>query len=183
MAVVVIGAVVVAWLGGAFLVLSDARRGIALGLALYGLGLAGTVLDQPVAALELALAGLVVAGLRLRDGRPGWGTLPPGSTPRLLLCVVSGVLCAFAGASLLEAPGSAPARVAILLGGAMGAARLLSTLHRESALASTSALVLALGAAEALSGGATSATVVAAAALAAILLGIRPAPEAEARGA
>jgi hypothetical protein len=30
-----VAAVVVAWLGGAFLVLSDARRGVALGVALY----------------------------------------------------------------------------------------------------------------------------------------------------
>jgi hypothetical protein len=177
------GAVVVAWLGGAFLVLSDARRGVALGLALYGLGLAGTLLEHPVAALELGLAGLVAAGLRLRDGRPGWGTLPAGSTPRLLLCVVSGVLSAFAGASLLEGPGPAPARVAIILGGAMGAARLLSTMRREAALASTAAVILAIGAAEAATGGAAAGTVVVAAALAAVLLGILPATEAEARGA
>ena len=176
-------AAVVAWLGASFLVLSDARRGIALGLALYALGLAGTLAGHPVAALELGLAGLATAGLRLRDGRPGWGTLPPGSTPRLLLCVVSGVLSAFAGASLLEGPGGAPARVAILLGGAMGAARLLSTMRREAALAATAATILAIGGTEAAIGGAAAATVVTAAAIGAVLLGVLPADEAEAHGA
>jgi hypothetical protein len=129
------------------------------------------------------VAGLVAAGLRLRDGLPGWGTLPPGSTPRLLLCVVSGVLSAFVGASLLEGPGSAQARVAILLGGAMGAARLLSTTKRKAALAAIATTMLAIGGAEAASGGPAAATVVAAAALGAVLLGVLPATEAEARGA
>ena len=176
-------AAVLAWVGGSLLVLSDARRGIALGLALYALGLAGTLADHPLAGLEIGLAGLVTAGLRLRDGRPGWGTLPPGSTPRLLLCVVSGVLSAFAGASLLEGPGSAPARVAILLGGAMGAARLLSTMRRDAALSATAATMLAIGGAEAAIGGVPAPTVVAAAAVGAVLLGVLPADEAEARGA
>jgi hypothetical protein len=176
-------AVVVAWLGGAFLVLSDARRGVALGVALYAVGLAVTLYGTPPAALALGLAGLAAAALRLRDGAPQWGTLPPGSTPRLLLCVVSGVLAGFVGASILEGPGPAPVRIVILLGGAMGAARLLSTLRREAALASTSAMTLAVGAAAAVSGGRTASTVVAAAAVAAVLLGVLPAAESEARGA
>jgi len=141
-----VAAVVVAWLGGAFLVLSDARRGVALGVALYAAGLAVTLYSTPPAALALGLAGLAAAALRLRDGAPHWGTLPPGSTPRLLLCVVSGVLAGFVGASILAGPGAAPVRIVILIGGAMGAARLLSTLRREAALASTSALTLAVGA-------------------------------------
>jgi hypothetical protein len=178
-----IAAVVVAWLGGAFLVLSDARRGVALGLALYALGLAVTLFDTPPAALALGLAGVAAVGLRLRDGSPRWGTLPPGSTPRLLLCVVSGVLAGFVGVSILEGPGPAPVRIVILLGGAMGAARLLSTQRREAALASTAAMTLAVGAAAAAVGGPAASTVVAAAAVAVVLLGVLPAAETEARGA
>ena len=183
MTLLAVAAVVVAWLGGAFLVLSDARRGVALGVALYAAGLAVTLYSTPPAALALGLAGLAAAALRLRDGAPHWGTLPPGSTPRLLLCVVSGVLAGFVGASILAGPGAAPVRIVILIGGAMGAARLLSTLRREAALASTSALTLAVGAAAAVSGGRAAPTVVAAAAVATVLLGVLPAAETEARGA
>jgi len=176
--------VVVAWLGAALVVLSDGRRGVALGIALYAAGLASTLLADPLAAAALALAGLVSAGLRLRDGHRGWGTLPPGSTPRLLLCVVSGVLAAYAGASLLEGPGPAPARVAILLGGALGVARLLSTTRREAALAAATLMTLAVGGAEAAIGASqVAATVVLAAAIAAMLLGLLPAAEGEPGGA
>lgn len=180
---VAVVAVVVAWLGGAFLVLSDARRGIALGMALYSAGLAFTLLADPLAAVVLGIAGLASAGLRLRDGRAGWGTLPPGSTPRLLLCVVSGVLAGFVGASILGGPGPAPLRVAILLGGALGAARLMSTLRREAALASTAVMTLAVGAAEAATGGQGAPIVVLAAAVGAVLLGILPGVEGDVRGA
>ena len=183
LAAVADAAVVVAWLGGAFLVLSDARRGIALGMALYSAGLAFTLLADPLAALVLGFAGLASAGLRLRDGRAGWGTLPPGSTPRLLLCVVSGVLAGFVGASIMEGPGPAPLRVAILLGGALGAARLMSTLRRQAALASTAVMTLAVGAAEAATGGPGAGLVVLAAALGAVLLGVLPGVEGEPSGA
>ncbi|HEX6349090.1 MAG TPA: hypothetical protein VF160_06830 [Candidatus Dormibacteraeota bacterium] len=182
MGIVEVAAVVVAWLGGAFLVLSDARRGIALGMALYSAGLAAVLFTAPLAAVALGGAGLVGAALRLRDGRRGWGTLPPGSTPRLLLCVVAGVLTAFVGSSILEGPGSAPMRVTILLGGALGAARLLSTRRREAALASTAVMTLAVGAAEASTGGPAAATVVLAAALGAILLGVLPGVETDIHG-
>jgi len=181
--VLAVAAVVLAWLGGSFLVLSDARRGVALGVALYAAGLAVTLYHTPAPALALGLAGLAAAALRLRDGAPRWGTLPPGSTPRLLMCVVSGVLGGFVGGSILAGPGPGPVRVVILLGGAMGAARLLSTLRREAALASTSVLTLAVGAAAAVSGGRAALTVVVAAAVAAVLLGVLPATETEARGA
>ena len=183
MTVLAFAAVVVAWLGGSFLVLSDARRGVALGVALYAAGLSMTLYNMPLAAIALGLAGLAAAALRLRDGAPRWGTLPPGSTPRLLMCVISGVLAGFVGVSILAGPGPAPVRVVILLGGAMGAARLLSTLRREAALASTSVLALAVGGAAAASGGRAALTVVAAAAIAAVLLGVLPAAETEARGA
>jgi hypothetical protein len=178
-----VAAVVVAWLGAALLVLSDARRGVALGMALYAVSLAVTLYNTPPAALALGLAGVAAAVLRLRDGRPRWGTMPPGSTPRLLLSVVSGVLAGFAGVSLLEGPGPAPVRIVILLGGAMGAARLLSTERREAALASITVLTLAVGAGAAAAGGRTALTVVGAAAVAAVLLGVLPAAETEARGA
>ncbi len=171
-------AAIAAWLGASVLVLAEGRRALAAALALFALALALTLLpvDQPAAALLLA-GGLIAAGLRLRDGRPGWAALAEGSTPRLMLCVVVGVVGGFAAVSLLPGPGPAPARAAVLIGGAMIAARLLSTDHRDAALVAASALCLVVGAVDVLAGDGTAITVASAAAAAAALLGVMPASE------
>lgn len=169
-------AAVAAWMGAATLVLSEGRRGLAAGTALYAIGLGGAT-AQPVPALLVVVAGLAAAALRLRDGTPGWSVLPPGSTPRLLLAIVVGVAGAFAATSLLPGPGTAPARAAIVLGGIMAAARLLSTERRQPALAAVSLLCLVMAGLAALVSAAAWPAVTAAAAAAAVLTALLPARE------
>lgn len=168
-----------AWLGASALVLAEGRRGLAVGAALFGAGLGGTLWAQPPAAFLLAAGGLVAGALRLRGGEPGWSLLPPGSTPRLLLCIVVGAAATFVGAGLMPGPGPAPARVAVVFGGAMAAARLLSTARRAPAVASTSVLCLALGGVEALVATGPWLLVAGVAAAAAALAGLLPAPAEE----
>src|SRR6202011_700036 len=78
-----------AWFGATVTSLAEARRGLALGLVLTGAGLAGVIAgSRPLDALLLAGAAIGTALLRLRDGRPGWDLLPPGSTPGIVLSIV-----------------------------------------------------------------------------------------------
>ena len=88
-----VAAAFVAWLGVSLVVLSDARRGLALGTLLAGAGLAGVALPEagPAGGLALVAGGAVAAARRFTAGPGGWGILPPGSTPRLILCVAGGV--------------------------------------------------------------------------------------------
>jgi hypothetical protein len=171
-----------AWAGGALLVFSEGRRGLAAGVAATGLGLAASLVTHPLPAILIAAASVLAAALRLRDGRPGWAVLPPGSTPRLMLAVLTGVLGAFAGATLMTAPEPAAARVAIVVAGALATARLLSTSRRGPALAALSGLCLVLAALEAIISPASPA-LVAAPALAAVAIGLLPATEEAADGA
>lgn len=172
------GAAVAAWFGAAILILSEGRRALAAGLLLFGAGLSGAVAAAaPLPAAALAVGTLAAALLRFRDGRPGWTVLPPGSTPRLILSLLVGLVGSFATTGLLAGPGPAPARAAAALGGMMAAARLLSTDHRDAALTAASALCLVLGATDALIGGETALTVAVFAALAAAALAVIPARE------
>src|SRR5256885_3602779 len=84
----------VAWLGASVVVLSDGRRGLALGAALSTLALAAIVFSGagPVAGIALGVGGLTAAARRLTAGVAGWGIMPPGSTPRFILCVGGGLL-------------------------------------------------------------------------------------------
>ncbi len=140
-----------AWTGGGLLVLSEGRRGLAMGLALAGLGLALTIVAQPTDAAVVALMALVAALIQLRrSGRPGWALLPTGSTPRILLVIVAGVVGVFAAVSLVPGPEPAQARAAIVVAGALAAARVLSTQHRSPALASASTICFSIATLEAL---------------------------------
>ncbi len=168
-----------AWLGASLLVLAEGRRGLAAALAAYSAGLL-LCLWTPSAAV-LAGGGLAAAGLRIRDGRPGWGLLPAGSTPRIILCAVTGVLAAFTAVSLLAAPGAPAGRFSILVGGLLAGSRALAATRRQASLAAAAAVCLALGAVELELGGMFSSVLLAA--VAAALIGLLPAGEAEARGA
>lgn len=170
-------AAVAAWLGASMVVLAEGRRGMAAGLALAGVGLAATLIDEPYGAAAVAAAGILAAVLRLRDGPPGWSVVPPGTTPRLILCIVVGAVGAFAATTQLLGPGPAPARVGVVLAGAMAAARLLSTGRRAAALAAAALLGLAVAALELLVNGAGADVVTGAACLAAVGLGAIPAQE------
>ncbi len=140
----------VAWLGAAVIVLSDGRRGMALGLALVAAGLGGVALESVGwPALLLPAGGWAAAALRLRAGAPLWGLMPPGSTPRLLLAVVAGFLALWVAASVSIGPGG-PLRFASLAVLVIMAATALQA--KEPAVAATAAagLALALGAASAI---------------------------------
>jgi hypothetical protein len=139
----------VAWVGAAVLVLSDARRGLAVGLLLAAIGLAvirvaeGDVLDA-----GLLLAGGVMGafiGLR-RNPRRGWGLLPPGSTPRIVLSIVVGGGALWLAVGMLNSPGAAPARAAAVIVMALGAGRLLAVRDPRAALAAASLIALGAGA-------------------------------------
>jgi len=136
-----------AWLGTAIVAVSDGRRGFALGLSLTGIGLAGVALlagDPPAAVALLASGGLGAAAFRLRDGPSGWGILPPGSTPRIILSLLALAAGAFVGVSLTGGPG-ALGRVAPLAVCGLGIARLVSADRRVAAVAAASAMSLGLG--------------------------------------
>ncbi len=136
----------IAWLGGTLLVLSEARRGLALGLLTLatGLGLCLLVQASLEAAAVMLAGGLAAGALRLRDGAPGWGVMPPGATPRVLLCVVLGLLAVWLGLTVLSGPGGST-RVAVLSALGLAGGRVLSTEDRPGALAAAAALALALG--------------------------------------
>jgi len=139
-------AAALAWLGASVTALSEARRGLALGLILTGAGLAGSVLaSRPLGAGLLLLAAILAALLRLRDGPAGWGVLPAGSTPGIVLSVAVLVASLVLAGTAFQGTGSAAA-VAPLAVAAVSAVRLLSSQGRQAALATASALALALGA-------------------------------------
>lgn len=89
----------VAWLGGAVIVLADGRRGLAAGLALLAVaagGLAWSTGEQEGAVVLLA-GGVLGAATRFTSGPEGWGLMQTGSTPRLLLTIVAGVIALWLG--------------------------------------------------------------------------------------
>ncbi|HEY8681241.1 MAG TPA: hypothetical protein VIN01_09340 [Candidatus Dormibacteraeota bacterium] len=138
-----------AWLGAAVLVLSDARRGLAIGLLLAAIGLAiirvaeGDYLDGGL-LLAGGLLGAVI-GLR-RNPRRGWGVLPAGSTPRIVLSIVVGGGALWLAVGMLDSPGAAQARAAAVIVMALGAGRLLAVRDPRAALAAASLIALGAGA-------------------------------------
>jgi hypothetical protein len=139
-------AAIAAWLGGAIIVLADGRRGLALGLAVMAGGLAGTAIaaGQQLTGGAVLAGGLVAAALRLRTGSDGWGLMQPGSTPRIILTIVIGLVALYFAASLSSGDG-APERFAAMTALALAGARLLQGTDRAAALTAASGLLLALG--------------------------------------
>jgi hypothetical protein len=84
----------VAWLGGAVIVLADGRRGLAVGLGLLAMAAAGVTWagGEQGGAILLLGGGVLGGALRFTIGPEGWGLMQPGSTPRLLLAVVMGIV-------------------------------------------------------------------------------------------
>jgi hypothetical protein len=170
-----------AWLGGAILVLADGRRGLALGLALMAAGLGGVAFaaGEQLTGAALLAGGVVAAALRWRTGPEGWGLMQPGSTPRIVLTVVIGLVALYFAASLSSGEGAA-LRFAPMACIALAGARLLQGAERGAALTAASGLVLALGAGSVLgSSGSLPAAVVAAV----IAAGASTLPAAEPHGA
>jgi hypothetical protein len=132
-----------AWLAAALIVLSDGRRALAAGLALSAAALA--VLAWPaggwIGVAAVLAGGLVAAVQRFRSGAQGWGVMPAGSTPVLILSVV-GALVALWFAVSVTSGDAAPLRFAALtVIGLMGARVLISG---SPSIILTSIAVLAL---------------------------------------
>jgi hypothetical protein len=132
-----------AWLGAAMIVLADGRRALALGLALTAASFAALAwLGGDIgAAAALFAGGAVATVLRLRWGSEGWGLMPPGSTPRLILAVVAGVVALWIAASVTTGAG-APLRFATLAVLGLMGARVLG--GRDPAVVLTAVAVMAL---------------------------------------
>jgi hypothetical protein len=171
-----------AWLGGSIALVADGRRGLALGLAVLAAGLAVLALDagQPVAAAALGIGGAAAAGLRLRVGPQGWGLMPPGSTPRIILAAVAGLLALWVAGAVSTGSG-APLRFAVLATLALLAARLVEGGHPAASTTAASGIAIALGAGAVMApGAATEATCIIAGLVAA---GLQAMPHAESDGA
>lgn len=164
------------------IVLGDGRRGLAVGIGLVAVGFSTLALS---AGLWLGggflLAGGAVSVIELlRTGPQQWGLMPPGSTSRLILAVVGGILSLWVAASVTSGPG-APLRFASLAVLVLMAGRLLQAQHATPVLTAAAALAFALaGAADLGSGQPGFAPYLIAAAIAA---GVSLLPAAESRGA
>ena len=134
------GAAFVAWLGMSVVVLADGRRGLALGIVLVTAGLAVIVFQGagPIAAGALGVGGAAAALRRLS----GWRVMPPGSTPRVVLCVAAGILVLWISFSATTA-GDGALRFAILTVLGLSVARVLSSDEPSTLL--TAIALLALG--------------------------------------
>lgn len=145
------GAAFVAWLGAAIVVLADGRRGLALGLALLTVSLA--ILTWPagmaVGSVAIGVGGLIAAVQCWRSGPAEWGIMPAGSTPRLILCIASGLLGFWLAASVTTGPDASRRFAVLVVTGLMGA-RVLISRDVPVVLAGTAALALALATASGL---------------------------------
>jgi hypothetical protein len=140
-----------AWLGASVLVLADGRRGLALGLALLtaGFSVLALVSGLPAGAAAVAAGGGIAAWQCRRSPSARWGIMPPGSTPRLVLCIGSGLFGLWLAAALMIGPGAAMRFAVLVVLGLMGA-RLLSSSELHVVLAGIAGLALAVGAGAAL---------------------------------
>jgi hypothetical protein len=149
--VVTVAAALAAWVGAAVIVLADGRRGLAVGVGLIALGFTvlawanGNWLDGAI----LLAGGTVSIFALVRVGPKGWGLMPPGSTPRLILAVVGGILSLWVAASVTTGPG-APLRFASLAALGLMAGRLLQSQNATAVLAASAGLALALAGASGL---------------------------------
>jgi hypothetical protein len=170
-----------AWLGGAILVLADGRRGLALGLAVMATGLAGLALaaGQELTAAAILAGGVAGGALRARSGPDGWGLMQPGSTPRIILTIVTALLALYIGASVATGDG-APMRFGVVATIVLTAGRMLQGSERAAALTAASGLALALAAGATLAPSASFAAAIVAAVIAA---GASILPASEPRGA
>jgi hypothetical protein len=144
----------VAWLGASALVLADGRRGQALGLALIAVGLA--VLAWPASmafgAVAIAAGGLVGAVRCWGSGTSTWGIMPAGSTPRLVMCIASGLLALWVALSVTTGPGASLRFAVLVVLGLMGG-RILMSKEAPVVMTAIAAFALALGAAPGLAAG------------------------------
>ena len=141
-----------AWLGAAVIVLSDGRRGLALGLALTTLGFTVLALidGDRLAAAAVFLGGFVAAVQRLRTGPDVWGVMPSGSTPRLVLSIALGLVALWIATSVMTGPGAQLRFAALSVLGLM-AARVVTETGQASVLTALAALALSVAMAASMS--------------------------------
>jgi len=171
-----------AWAGAAVIVLSDGRRGLAVGLGPVVIGFAALawVDGEWIGGALLLLGGAICVVELGRRGPKEWGLMPPGSTPRLILVVVGGILSLWVAVSVASGP-DAGLRFASLAVLGLSAARLLQGTRPVPVLAASAGLAIALAGASALVG--TDAGFAPYLIGAAIAAGVAFLPVAEPRGA
>ena len=128
--------------------LADGRRGLGFGLALLTVSLAILTWPAGMVAGSVAIGsgGLIAAVQCWRSGPAGWGIMPAGSTPRLILCIASGLLAFWLAASVTTGPAGSLRFTFIVVPGLMGA-RILMSRDVTVVLAGIAAMALALAAA------------------------------------
>jgi hypothetical protein len=137
-----------AWLGAALVVLSDGRRGLALGtfVAAAGIALVSFSTAGAPASAALALGGLIAGARRLTTGPPGWAIMPPGSTPRLVLCVAGGLVALWVGVGVMSGDDGG-LRFAVIAVIGLAGARALASEDTPTVLTAVSVVALAVAAA------------------------------------
>jgi hypothetical protein len=165
----------VAWLGASTVVLGDGRRAMALGLLLATAGMTAIAWQNagPVAAIAIAAGGAVAAARRVGSGPDGWGIMPPGSTPRLVMCIASGLVVLWIAAAVTTGPG-ASLRFTVMLMAGLSGARVLGSEDESVLLTATGLLALAVALAAAVGDGSAGPWPYLAAALIAGALGWLP---------
>ncbi|MGA7910840.1 MAG: hypothetical protein WCC30_04750 [Candidatus Dormiibacterota bacterium] len=145
------------WLGVSMIVLADGRRGLAAGLAVSTAGLAAIAWrdGESVAALIVLVGGAAAAFLRNRAGPRGWVVMPPGSTPRLILCVAGGLVALWFAASVTLGPDGATRFAALSVIGLSGA-RIVASREASSVVTAVATLALATAVATDLGAGSPS---------------------------
>jgi hypothetical protein len=134
-----------AWLGAALIVLSEGRRGLALGLALVTVGFAGLALafGEVGPAAALFAGGGVAVIQRLRTGRDEWGVMPTGSTARWVLAAAVGLVALWISTSVMTGPGATQRFAALSVLG-LTAARVLTPSEPPAVMTALAALALAV---------------------------------------
>lgn len=142
-----------AWLGAALIVLSEGRRGLALGMALVTLGFAGLAIaaGQVEGAVALVAGGGVALVQRLRSGRDAWGVMPPGSTARVVLAAAVGLLALWISTTVMTGPGASTRFAALSVLGLM-AARVLTPSDPPAVITALAALALSVAVAAGVAG-------------------------------
>jgi hypothetical protein len=158
-----------AWAGASLIVLADGRRALAVGLGLIAAALA-FLAWQPggwPATTAIVVGGAIAAILRWRTGPTGWGVMPPGSTSRLVLSTVAGILGLWFAASLTSGAGG-PLRFAALVVLGVTAMRVLTSTVPAVVLTSVASLAFAVAAASGMAPGGPGPALFVAAALIAV---------------
>ncbi len=142
-----------AWLGAALIVVSDGRYGLGAGIAIATAALSVLAWQSagPLEAGAILAGGASATALRLRSGPRSWNVLPPGSTPRLVLCIACGLVAFWVAASVMTGQG-AGLRYGALTAIALAGGRVLATDEASAATTAIAALALALGVAAAIGG-------------------------------